>query len=169
MENRLFAIACPFGGENRRILSVYKCLIINKMRFNVHLLFSLLRSFYHLLLWFLCQKFIFWYSFFGRMTFKKMTRGIGLMVYVFCLIIILFLLTLRKSRIMLAQCYLLFYLPICFQLNRLCYNLAVLSSIFNMLLFVIYWFTVICVHFAGILYVLLVCDGTFLATISDIK
>ena len=95
LENRLFAIACPFGGENRRILSVYKCLIINKMRFNVHLLFSLLRSFYHLLLWFLCQKFIFWCSFFGRMTFKKMTRDVGLMFYEFCLIIIFCLLTLR--------------------------------------------------------------------------
>ena len=88
LENRLFAIACPFGGENRRILSVYKYLIINKMRFNVHLSFSLLRSFYHLLLWFLCQKFIFWCFYFGRMTFKKMTRGVGLMFYEFCLIII---------------------------------------------------------------------------------
>ena len=95
LENRLFAIACPFGGENRRILSVYKCLIINKMRFNIHLLFSLLRSFYHFLLWFLCQKFIFWCFYFGRMTFKKMTRGVGLMFYEFCLIIILCLLTLR--------------------------------------------------------------------------
>lgn len=95
LENRLFAIACPFGGENRRILLVYKCLIINKMRFNIHLLISLLCSFYHLLLWFLCQKFIFWCSFFGRMTFKKMTRGFGLMFYEFCLIIILCLLTLR--------------------------------------------------------------------------
>ena len=86
LENRLFAIACPFGGENRRILLVYKCLIINKIRFNIHFLISL---------WFLCQKFIFWYSFFGRMTFKKMTRGVGLMFYEFCLIIILCLLTLR--------------------------------------------------------------------------
>ena len=95
LENRLFAIACPFGGENRRILSVYKCLIINKMRFNIHLLFSLMCSFYHLLLWFLCQKFIFWCSFFGRMTFKKTTRDVVLMFYEFCLIIILCLLTLR--------------------------------------------------------------------------
>lgn len=95
LENRLFAIAYPFGGENRRILLVYKCLIINKMRFNIHLLFSLMCSFYHLLLWFLCQKFIFWCSFFGRMTFKNMTRDVGLMFYEFCLIIILCLLTLR--------------------------------------------------------------------------
>ena len=84
LENRLFAIACPFGGENRRILLVYKCLIINKMRFNIHLLFSLMCSFCHLLPWFLCQKFIFWCSFFGRMTFKKMTRDGGLMFYEFC-------------------------------------------------------------------------------------
>ena len=95
LENRLFAIACPFGGENRRILLVYKYLIINKMRFNIHLLISLMCSFYHLLLWFLCQKSIFWCSFFGRMTFKKMTRGVGLMYYEFSLIIILCLLTLR--------------------------------------------------------------------------
>lgn len=95
LENRLFAIACPFGGENRRILLVYKCLIINKMRFNIHLLFSLMCSFYHLLLWFLCQKFIFWCTVFGWMTFKKTTRGVGLMFYEFCLIIILCLLALR--------------------------------------------------------------------------
>ena len=55
LENRLFAIACPFGGENRRILSVYKCLIINKMRFNIHLLFSLM-----------CSFFIFYYGFYAK-------------------------------------------------------------------------------------------------------
>ena len=95
LENRLFAIACPSGGENRRILSVYKYLIINKIRFNIHLLFSLLRSFSHLLLWFLCQKFIFGCTVFEWMTFKKTTRDVGLMFYEFCLIIILCLLTLR--------------------------------------------------------------------------
>ena len=77
LDNRLFAIACPFGGENRRILLVYKCLIINKMRFNIHLLFSLMCSFYHLLLWFLCQKFIFWCSFLGGWHSKKWLEMLG--------------------------------------------------------------------------------------------
>ena len=57
LENRLFAIACPFGGENRRILLVYKCLIINKIRFNIHFLISLTMVFMskvHLLV------FLFW-------------------------------------------------------------------------------------------------------------
>lgn len=95
LENRLFELVCPFGGKNRRILHVYKLLIISEIRFNIHFAFSLSVVFYHLLPWFWGQKLIFVSDFFRPLRSKKITSLFLVANYKLRLIVYLQLLTLR--------------------------------------------------------------------------
>ena len=95
LENRLFELVCPFGGKNRRILHVYKLLIISEIRFNIHFAFSLSVVFYHLLPWFWCQKLMFVSDFFRPLRSKKITSLFLVANYKLRLIVYLQLLTLR--------------------------------------------------------------------------